>query len=375
MRVGSLFSGGGGLDLAVEEAFGARPVWFAENDPAAGRVLAAHWPEVPNHGDVTGVDWATIQPADVITAGFPCTDISSAGQRVGLRPGTRSGLWSHATYAISQLRPELVVIENVRGLLSADAACELEPCPWCMGDHESRPLRALGCVLGDLADLGYDARWCGLRASDVGAPHERFRVFITAWPATDADRVGPVRSGTTRGRRTGPEDHGDGVATHSAGPGRRWDQQVDVGRDSSQEIHAGETEPGRHDSPSPDTPSDGRHEGRPEPTGEFRGPDAAQRSDGLATGRSWVSVDGTDYGPAIHRWETILGRAAPVPTQPGKRGGQQLNPVFTEWLMGWPEGWVTGVPGLPRADQVRVCGNGVVPQQALAAFNMLGLLG
>lgn len=80
-----------------------------------------------------------------------------------------------------------------------------------------------------------------------------------------------------------------------------------------------------------------------------------------------MSIDGTDYGPAIYRWETILGRPAPDLT----RDGQQLSPAFTEWMMGWPQGWVTDVPGLTRNDQLKICGNGVVPQQAAAALAWL----
>lgn len=189
MMIGSLFSGYGGLERGVQAVLGGSVAWHCENDPAAGRVLAHHHPDMPNLGDVTAVDWAAVEPVDVLTGGFPCQDVSSAGRRAGIRPGTRSGLWAHMAYAIDRLRPELVVIENVRGLCSADAACDVEPCPWCLGDNEGRPLRALGAVLADLADLGFDARWCGLRAADVGAPHSRYRIFITAWPARHTDGV------------------------------------------------------------------------------------------------------------------------------------------------------------------------------------------
>lgn len=77
------------------------------------------------------------------------------------------------------------------------------------------------------------------------------------------------------------------------------------------------------------------------------------------------------YRPAIDRWERILGRPAPAPTVLGKRGGRQLAAPFVEWLMGLPEGWVCDVPGLTRNQQLKLLGNGVVPQQAEAALRLL----
>lgn len=189
LRIGAMFAGYGGLELGVATGLGVptEVLWQCEVDPAPSAVLAHHHPGVPNLGDVTRVDWPTVPPVDVLTAGFPCQDVSHAGKRLGLRPGTRTGLWSHVALAIAVLRPTLVIAENVRGLLSARAAVDptagdLEPCPGCVGEHPDSALRALGAVLGDLADLGYDARWSGLRAADAGAPHGRFRVFVTAWP-------------------------------------------------------------------------------------------------------------------------------------------------------------------------------------------------
>ena len=196
MRIGSLFSGYGGLDMAVESVFpDARPAWFCEWDDAPSKVLAHHWPDVPNYRDVSSVDWDAVKPVDILTGGFPCQDVSHAGRRNGLiRDGegrTRSGLWGQMLRAIDTIRPPLVVAENVRGLLSATADSDVEPCPWCVGDGGAGSMRALGAVLADLADIGFDAAWCGLRAADVGAAHGRFRVFILAWP-TAGDASSPT---------------------------------------------------------------------------------------------------------------------------------------------------------------------------------------
>jgi DNA (cytosine-5)-methyltransferase 1 len=182
-RIGSLFSGYGGLDLAVAEVFDAEVAWHCEWEDAPSKILEAHWPDVPNYRDVTKVDFKAVEKVDILTGGFPCQDLSHVGRHAGMADGTRSGLWSEFRRAISDIRPGLVVIENVRGLLSGQAASDVEQCAWCMGEagHEQPVLRAFGSVLGDLADIGYDARWAGIRASDAGAPHNRFRVFIIGY--------------------------------------------------------------------------------------------------------------------------------------------------------------------------------------------------
>jgi DNA (cytosine-5)-methyltransferase 1 len=185
MKIGSLFSGYGGLDLAVMNVTGAKVAWHCEWDDAPSKILEKHFPDVPNYRDVSQVDFTQVEPVDILTGGFPCQDLSLAGKRAGLKDGTRSGLWSEFARAIQEIKPRLVVIENVRGLLSATATNpHLESCSWCMGETgDGEPaLRALGAVLGDLADLGYDAKWTGVRAADAGAPHNRFRVFIIAHP-------------------------------------------------------------------------------------------------------------------------------------------------------------------------------------------------
>lgn len=205
MRIGSLFAGAGGLDLAVESVFGGDVVWQAEIDKAASKVLAHRFPDVPNLGDITAVEWGDLPAVDVLCGGFPCQDVSAAGKRAGIKDGTRSGLWAIFAEAIDALRPQYVVIENVRGLLSAtahrtvddDESGDMESVAAVVGNGAGRPvLRAAGAVLGDLATLGYDAQWTTVAAADVGAPHRRERVFILAADAASAgarDNVGRLR--------------------------------------------------------------------------------------------------------------------------------------------------------------------------------------
>jgi DNA (cytosine-5)-methyltransferase 1 len=193
MKIGSLFSGYGGLDLAVSAVTGGEVVWHCEWDDAPSKILERNFPGIPNYRDVTKVDFTQVEKVDVLTGGFPCQDLSIAGKRAGLKDGTRSGLWSEFARAIEELQPKLVVIENVRGLLSAKADNGMEYSQEDLDDWGSRPvLTAIQAVLGSLADMGYDAKWCGLRAADAGAPHNRFRIFIVAYPrrVSNQDSIG-----------------------------------------------------------------------------------------------------------------------------------------------------------------------------------------
>lgn len=186
MKIGSLFSGYGGLDLAVSRVFDAEVVWHCEWEDAPSAVLDAHWPGVPNYRDVSKVDFTQVERVDILTGGFPCQDLSVAGKRKGLTDGTRSNLWFEFHRAIVELQPKFVVIENVRGLLSGKAHSELELAESGMGFDGSKPvLRAMGAVAGSLAEIGYDCKWVTLRASDAGAPHRRERVFVLATPNTN----------------------------------------------------------------------------------------------------------------------------------------------------------------------------------------------
>lgn len=162
MRVGSLFSGIGGIELGLERAGLGEAVWFVENEPHAQTILRKHWPSAEVYGDITTLDFAAVPAIDILTGGFPCQDISNAGRRVGIT-GSRSSLWKHYLRGIGVLRPRIVIIENVAALKN----------------------RGLEVVLCDLAALGYDAEWHCISASAVGAPHRRDRMFIIAHPQCD----------------------------------------------------------------------------------------------------------------------------------------------------------------------------------------------
>ena len=125
--IGSLFSGYGGLDLGVMGALGPGDTLFVsdvEKGPCA--VLAHRYPDAPNIGDITRVDWRDVPQVDVLCGGSPCTDLSTAGARAGMTKDTRSGLWESMFRGVQELRPRLVVWENVLGATSARAFSLLE---------------------------------------------------------------------------------------------------------------------------------------------------------------------------------------------------------------------------------------------------------
>ncbi|MFD5983787.1 DNA cytosine methyltransferase [Streptomyces cyaneofuscatus] len=284
----------------------------------------------------------------------------------------------HVARAVEALRPCLVVIENVRGLLTSPAGSpgDVEFCPWCLGDTAGQPpMRALGAVLGSLADLRYDATWLVLRASDVGAPHRRERTFLAAWPtgnpAEDADQQhrqerrlpAPVeeeewrpRSEPGRRGRVAPATDPEGVGRDQglAEPAARQ-----RGHDPAQcgSVAAAHAEGQRHGNSGPppgegvaSSPVGGR------PAALDGGADGVRGAD-----RRWGP-----YAAAITRWE-MLTRPVPEPTDAAGR----LRADFVEWMQGLDDGWVTATPGLGRPAQLTALGNGVVPQQAARALQLL----
>lgn len=159
MRVGSLFSGIGLLELGLEWGLGeAETVWQVERDEGARSVLERWWPKADRSvTDVREANRTNLKPVELICGGFPCPDLSSAGRGLGLA-GARSGLWFEFARIVGEMRPEWVVVENV-----ASGAARYVP-------HVRHDLRA----------LGYRSAALGISAADVGAPHRRERIFLVA---------------------------------------------------------------------------------------------------------------------------------------------------------------------------------------------------
>lgn len=353
-RIGSLCTGYGGLDLAIMEAVaGAQVAWHAQYDPDdrhqyAARILAHRWPGIPNLGDITRADWFEAEPVHILTAGYPCQPISFAGK--GLVTDDPRWIWPAVAQCIRLLRPGLVFLENVAAHL----------------------VRGLGDVIAGLARIGYVGSWLCLRASDIGAPHQRKRLFILARPAdADPDSIRAHGAGTrgagsdepTARHQSAADAAGQrtGEPTNQAQPiSGGWDARpvlsgrsvlaaANAGCDAWSQDNAYRAAPGGRGRATADT-----HGGRcgPDQYGNAaRQPDAA-----------WGN-----YGPAIRRWEAILGRAAPAPVD--DRG--RLAPPFVEWMMGAPAGWVTDISGIPRNAQLRALGSGVVVQQGAEAARRL----
>jgi DNA (cytosine-5)-methyltransferase 1 len=163
VRVGSLFSGIGGLDLGLERA-GMQIIYQVEKDPYCQKVLAKHWPEVPCYGDIKEIDFTTLPAVDLICGGFPCQPVSCAGKRQGDQD--ERWLWPEFYRAICEARPRWILVENVPGLLSASDG------------------RLFGGILRDLAYIGFDAQWRMLPAHWFGAPHQRERFYMLSYPSS-----------------------------------------------------------------------------------------------------------------------------------------------------------------------------------------------
>lgn len=294
-------------------ALGEDLAWVSDIDKHANLLIAYRYPDVPNLGDVKLIDWHSVEPVDILTAGYPCQPFSTAGKRKGI--DDERHIWPWIIDGIRVLRPRYVFLENVAGHLRA----------------------GFGDVLGSLAEAGYDAQWTSLRASDVGACHRRERVFILAslrHPGHDA-------RGSEQGEQS--EVSTGGITQSGTSADRNSDRRSWDGRGQAFAYVRSDL--------------------------DKQAPPKSARTDRPTSPHRQTSWE--DYEPAIRRWESVLGRDAPYPSIPNRNGNPVLDPRFVEWMMGLPPGHVTDVPGLSRNQQLKILGNGVVPQQARYALSLL----
>ena len=345
MLAGSLFSGIGGLDLAVEAVTGARTVWQVERDEWCRGVLAQHWPEAQRFDDVCSVG-EELERVDIIAGGFPCQDVSLAGKRAGLA-GERSGLWSEFARIVRVVRPRFVLVENVAGLLSME----------------------FGQVLGDLAALGFDAEWGVFRASDAGAPHRRERVFILAVAdasGVDGERVERRGGGSRRpvwtagvcgcGQAVADAECGhaqrrrgagvmDGARGVTQSEGHERQRGGDAARGGGEAVGVAVADAERIGQQT-----EGRRRIRSDraPRGIGAAGDAVNERGGRAQPRLGGVADGLPRGMDAHRW-------------PAGRGEEQHEWEAPRVAKAAPE----------RRHRLKALGNAVVPQQAALALRVL----
>ena len=166
------FAGIGGFSYAAEQLVGGfKTTQFVEIEPYCQKILKKHWPNVPIHDDIKTFT-ASPFSFDVITGGFPCQDVSVAGQQRGITKETRSGLFYELIRVIRMVRPKYVLLENVAALLN----------------------NGMGIVLGELSEIGYDAEWKVISARERGACHLRSRVWIIAYPHNNGQQRGELKA-------------------------------------------------------------------------------------------------------------------------------------------------------------------------------------
>lgn len=161
LTIGSIFAGIGGIEYGLGMTGLGPVVWQIEKDPFCRQVLAKHWPMATRYKDVCSVEPNTIERVGIICMGLPCQPFSVAGRKTGMEDDR--WLWPQAKRIVCAVQPRYVVIENVPSFLT------------------TRNGEAIRTVLGDMAQLGFDAWYGVLSAQAIGAPHLRKRLFILGW--------------------------------------------------------------------------------------------------------------------------------------------------------------------------------------------------
>ena len=235
MKLGSLFDGSGGFPLAGM-LNGIEPRWLAEIEPYPCRVTAKRFPCIPNHGDVTKISGAEIEPVDIVTFGSPCQDLSVAGKQAGIHEGERSSLFFEAVRIIKEMRdatsdhyPRFAVWENVPGAFSSNrgedfravlrALCEIKDPGAVVPESPREGWKHAGCIVGN----GYSIAWRVYDAQYWGVPQRRKRIYLIA--DFGSERAGEIlfesesMSGDSEQSGTQRQDSA-GDATQGAGRGQ-----------------------------------------------------------------------------------------------------------------------------------------------------------
>jgi DNA (cytosine-5)-methyltransferase 1 len=172
IKIGSLFAGIGGFELGIERAIpNSETVWQVEQDKYCQTILKKHWPGAEIFDDIRQVNSNNLKPVDILLGGFPCQDISTAAKQEGIHEGKKSSLYWELLRVICEIRPRVIILENVSALVN----------------------RGLSDVLGSLAEIGYDAEWICITAEMFGAPHRRERIFIVAYSRSSGRDNGRYR--------------------------------------------------------------------------------------------------------------------------------------------------------------------------------------
>ena len=164
------FSGIGGFSYAAEKLVGGfETTQFIEIDPYCQKVLKKHWPNVPIHDDIRTFTAEPFQ-FDAVCGGFPCQSISTAGKGEGITETSKSGMWFELIRTIRMVRPKFFILENVSAIIN----------------------NGLDIVLRDIYEAGYDAEWCCIPSSFVGACHQRDRWWLVGFPSDSNNNGSPT---------------------------------------------------------------------------------------------------------------------------------------------------------------------------------------